>query len=315
MTPIALLCGIPSEPPLALAARALDRLGAPYLVLNQRLCSEYHIDFTLSPEGLHGELALGDQTVPLEAVRSVYTRLMDHQCLPEVARAAPGDPLRVHARRFHETLWRWLDVTPAVVVNRLRAGHSNNSKPYQAQVIRKYFFVPESLVTNDPGAALAFRERHGRVVYKSVSGERSIVAEFGDADLDRLDDLPNCPVLFQQYVEGLEVRVHTVGGRVFATAVESDAIDYRYGHRQGASQARFTAVEAPEDVARACVDLAGELGLGLAGLDLRFAPDGAVHCLEVNPSPAYSCYEEAAGQPISQALACCLAGRGPAASP
>ena len=45
----------------------------------------------------------------------------------------------------------------------------------------------------------------------------------------------NCPTQFQEYVEGIDLRVHTVGSEIFATEVQSDADDYRYAHREGSS--------------------------------------------------------------------------------
>ena len=73
---------------------------------------------------------------------------------------------------------------------------SNNSKPYQALLIQALgFAVPETLVTTDPDAVLAFWQRHGTVVYKSNSGIRSIVSRLTDAAHSRS-------------------RRHTVGGRV-----------------------------------------------------------------------------------------------------
>jgi D-alanine-D-alanine ligase-like ATP-grasp enzyme len=53
------------------------------------------------------------------------------------------------------------------------------------------------------------------------------------------------------------------------------------------------------------------LNLAFAGIDLRITPQGAVYCLEVNPSPAFSCYEAHTGQPIAKALARYLAGAQP----
>jgi len=44
------------------------------------------------------------------------------------------------------------------------------------------------------------------------------------------------------------------------------------------------------------------LSLALAGIDLKRTPDGAWYCFEANPSPAYSYYQEATGQPIADAL-------------
>ena len=51
------------------------------------------------------------------------------------------------------------------------------------------------------------------------------------------------------------------------------------------------------------------LGLDFAGIDLKLSPDGRVYCFEVNPCPAYSYYQDHAGQPIARAVAFYLAGR------
>jgi D-alanine-D-alanine ligase-like ATP-grasp enzyme len=45
------------------------------------------------------------------------------------------------------------------------------------------------------------------------------------------------------------------------------------------------------------------MGLELAGIDLRIRPNGEVVCFEVNPSPAFSYYEERTGLPIAAAVA------------
>jgi glutathione synthase/RimK-type ligase-like ATP-grasp enzyme len=167
---------------------------------------------------------------------------------------------------------------------------SNFSKPYQAQLIREHGFdVPETLVTNDPDRVLAFRQAHGPLVYKSISSERSIVQRLREEDLARLDRVRWCPVQFQAYVPGPNLRVHTVGKEVFGTLIETDAVDYRYATRQ-AGRAR-------------CVGLAAALDLAVAGIDLKLAPDGRIVCLEVNPSPVFSYYEQHTGQPIADAIA------------
>ena len=57
------------------------------------------------------------------------------------------------------------------------------------------------------------------------------------------------------------------------------------------------------DLGERCVRLAASLGLEFSGIDLRITPDGEAVCFEVNPSPAFSYYEQAAGVPIAAALA------------
>jgi glutathione synthase/RimK-type ligase-like ATP-grasp enzyme len=97
-------------------------------------------------------------------------------------------------------------------MNRAGAGTSNSSKPFQAQLIQRAGFnVPETLVTNDPELVCEFRDRHGRVIYKSMSEVRSIVRFLDDEAINRLDLLRWCPVQFQRYIPGVNVRVHTVG--------------------------------------------------------------------------------------------------------
>jgi glutathione synthase/RimK-type ligase-like ATP-grasp enzyme len=153
-----------------------------------------------------------------------------------------------------------------------------------------------------------FMARHGRAVYKSVSGVRSIVEEVGAEALARLDDIRWCPVQFQAYVEGVDVRVHVVGERVFATRVASDAADYRYAGVRDGVPARLEATRLSEAVEARCVDLTARLGLRFGGIDLRITPDDRVVCFEVNPCPAYTYYEGNTGQPIARAVAHHLAG-------
>ena len=94
-----------------------------------------------------------------------------------------------------------------------------------------------------------------------------------------------CPTQFQCWVPGVDHRVHVVGEQVLAVRVLSSAVDYRYGI------ARMEPCQLPDDVAARCLSMARGLGLPLAGLDLRRTPEGEWVCFEVNPSPAYSCYE------------------------
>ena len=104
-------------------------------------------------------------------------------------------------------------------------------------------------------------------------------------------------------IDGQDVRVHVIGGSVFATAISSDGVDYRYAHQTAGGETSLTAIELPDHIAGRVVDLAEDLGLAFAGVDLMIDTDGDVYCLEVNPSPAFSYYEQHTGQPIAHAVA------------
>jgi len=303
-----LLCGIKSEPPLAMVAAALRAIGAEFRFVHQRDVAQYAIAWRAGAGGVTGELRLGRKRIDLARVRGLYTRTMDDRILPELDGLAADDPARRHARSFHEALTRWIEVAPGRIVNRAEPQGSNGSKPYQAQLIAAHGFLPPpTLITNDPAAVLAFREEHGEIIYKSISGVRSIVRKLEEADLERLERIGWCPVQFQKALAGTNIRVHVIGGAVYATAIESTHVDYRYANRQG-GRTRLRAVRLPGPVRARCVALAKGLGLAFAGIDLMRTEDGDYYCFEVNPQPAFSYYQANTGQPIARAVARYLAG-------
>jgi hypothetical protein len=309
---VILLCGIPTEAPLRLVLEAAEELGVEHALLHQREAPWSHLELAASADGISGTLVVRGRELPLDRIDGVYLRLMDQACLPEddALRRPSGDPeAAARGMWLQQTLVEWLDVAPCRVMNRARAMASNVSKPYQALAIAaRGFAVPETLITSDPDEVRAFRLRHGRVVYKSISSVRSIVRELRDDDEPRLDRLRFLPAQFQEWVEGVDVRVHVAGPEVFATEIESGAIDYRYPGAD--SETRLRPTELPEDVRARCLELARHLELPLCGIDLRRGPRDRWTCFEVNPSPAFSYYQEHTGQPIAQAIVRWLAGGG-----
>jgi glutathione synthase/RimK-type ligase-like ATP-grasp enzyme len=299
-----LLCGIPSEFSLRRVHDELAELGASAVVFNQRSVLETTIDYEVVDGAVVGALTIRGEAYPLESFAGVYHRMMDDRQLPEVRGEAEDSAVYRHSRDVHDAFYRWFQLAPAVMLNRPDAMASNGSKPYQSQLISAQgLSVPATLVTTDPEAVLDFRVKYGRLIYKSVSGARSVVRELGDADLSRLEHIRWCPVQFQEYVSGQDVRVHVVGEAVFASSITSDAADYRYAVRDGRDPAQVRATDLGDELAEACVRLTAALGLEFSGIDLRMTPEGQAVCFEVNPSPAFSYYESHTGQPIAAAVA------------
>jgi glutathione synthase/RimK-type ligase-like ATP-grasp enzyme len=303
-----LLCGIPSETPLAMVGSELERMGADFRILNQRHVANCALSWEVSRGEITGTLDLEGESFDVRSIDGAYVRLMDDRLLPELRGLGEDSPERRRSRAFHDALYRWLELAPGRVVNRSGPQGSNSSKPYQAQLIAASgFLVPETLITNDPACVTEFASERSAIIYKSTSGIRSIVQEFGETDRERLELIRWCPVQFQERIPGVDVRVHVVGEEAFPTRIVSDVLDYRYAKKQG-GRAELEAVELAEHVVERCVLLAKKLMLPFVGIDLKVTPDDEVYCFEVNPCPAFSYFEANTGQPIARAVARYLVG-------
>lgn len=296
-----LLCGIPSEEPIQLVNQALVEKGAHVVVFSQRQFEHVHLDWQVTLENISGRLNLYDCSYDLASIKSVYTRLMNEADLPEMENAS--EELRKHCHALHSTLAQWFEVTDSRVVNRHSTMFSNSSKPYQAQLIREYDLkIPPTLITNNIDKVKSFQIEYPHLIYKSISGVRSIVKEFRPEDEVRLSVIKNCPVQFQAKLDGYNVRVHVIGEETIATKILTTGIDYRYTGREG-GKTLLEPFELPANVAASCVKLTAALKLHFSGIDLMFTDNDGVFCFEVNPMPGYSYYESNTAQPISRVLA------------
>lgn len=298
-----LICGGLADGVTELVCSRLQDCGYPYRLLDHaRFPVGHRFTARWTDRGPEGTIATDDWRLNLAEISGVYARLLGPDDRPPLAGIDPEDA-RALRTEADLSLMALIEDLPCPVVNRVNSGLSNNSKPFQALVIsRTGLKVPPTLVTSDPAAVRAFIDEHGEVIYKSASGVRSIVRRVGADQLARLNLLRHGPAQFQAFIPGHNVRVHTVGDQVFATAIESDAVDYRYAHLDGGST-RLEAVELPPVVAEACVRLAREFSLLFAGIDLKQTPSGEFFCFEVNPSPGFLYYERHTRQPISTAVA------------
>jgi hypothetical protein len=301
-----LLWGLPGDRPLKAVHNILRRLGHPVELLDQRAVLHTEIELCVSST-VEGTLRFKNKTISLNTVTAVYLRPYDSRRLPDIVLAGQGSQAWQHALEVEDILMSWVELTPALVVNRPTAMATNSSKPYQAKLIQSLGFeIPDTLITTDPNAALDFWKRHDAVIYKSVSGIRSIVSRLTAEHLERLQDVAWCPTQFQQYVPGTDYRVHIVGKEIYTCKILSSADDYRYAVQQG-NGVTIQPDTLPEGIASRCKMLAASMNLSLAGLDLRRTPNDHWYCFEVNPSPGFSYFQEATNQPIDEAVARLLA--------
>jgi hypothetical protein len=279
--------------------RAQQR-GLPVRVLDEsRFGLQWRFDFGEDDED-GGRIELPDESpLPLRAVAGAFVRFTPTPEVPDAVRDEPA-VTETYARERRAAVQALLSHLPAPVANPPGRGQANGSKPLQmAQLTGAGFDVPRWIASNDMDAIRAFVATlpDGAIV-KSCSGTRSEVRRVTEEFLERLAR-GSSPVIVQEWIGGFDVRLHTVGGLGFATAIEAGpGIDYRFDD----TRRQYRAIEAPPQLVAQCARFASAQGLLIAGFDFRVTTDGRWTCLECNPAPTFLPYEMETGQPIADAL-------------
>jgi glutathione synthase/RimK-type ligase-like ATP-grasp enzyme len=294
--------GSSNDPPISRAIESAQELQVSYSVLDINHLDQENMLIEIDSDGIKGHIMVADQFVSFDEISGVYARPLD------LSRQYGRDQIsQLRAKSFQSIFLEWLEFAQTLVVSRPHVMETNFSKPLQAQLIAPCgFAVPDTIVTNSPQEVKEFWQKHQRVIFKSISGIRSIVQELSNDEVDKLDRVQLLPTQFQAYIPGIDVRVHVVGKQVFATEINSNAIDYRYANKAGL-KADLTAIELPNEIETQCVNLAASLSLPFCGIDLRRTSNGGYVCFEVNPMPAYTYYQSHTNQDISLSLVKLLA--------
>ncbi len=187
-----------------------------------------------------------------------------------------------------------------------------SQKPLQlAAAERMGFRVPRTLLSNDPVRARAFlRKMRGRAVHKAVGATREDwhpTRLVDVADLARLPAIRLAPVILQEYVPGVDVRVTVVGEKIFAAAIDARDTRSPEDFRLVYEEAKVEPCKLPGDVAKRVRALMKELGLVYGAIDLRRRGKGDYAFLEVNPSGQWLFVERRTGLGITEAVAKLLA--------
>lgn len=245
------------------------------------------------------DIALANRRWGIEEFSAAYIRAYD------ISPGAPEERIRVQCTNTFVKLATALRVSSLERIVGRSLDLSNLSKIFHSMQLASIagscgIRSPDTLVTNDPDAAAKFVARHKRsVICKGASAFKSTARLFRESDLLRLSLVERCPTLLQQYIQGPDVRVHTVAGESFAEAIFSSDVDYRFS-----SNKSHAIVQVPVYVAQFCAQVGTELNCAFLGIDFKISQTtGEWYFLEANSMPAYQGYDKRAGGAISSALA------------
>ncbi|RYZ37875.1 MAG: hypothetical protein EOO71_26270 [Myxococcaceae bacterium] len=118
----------------------------------------------------------------------------------------------------------------------------------------------------------------------------ALVQKIGEADLteERMALLANCPVLFQQQIQGDEFRAYVLDGEpVAAFRIPTEGV---VDARQNLDKVKPGRL--PKEAWELCIRGAKALGMVFTAVDLRRTPEGAFVALEFNPTPAISFFDD-----------------------
>lgn len=185
------------------------------------------------------------------------------------------------------------------IVNDLEVNAQHSRKPYQLSLLRRAELrVPRYLASNDPDEVRAFVRTVGAAVYKPVGGGATVQPlRRSDLTRERLAALRLAPVLFQERINGVSVRVYVIGRRCVAAAeIHSTELDYR--RNEGA----VVPTTLRKDEVRTCVAAARACSMSFCGVDIIRCKSGH-YILECNPSPMFAVFEHKTGADIAGSLA------------
>lgn len=171
--------------------------------------------------------------------------------------------------------------------------------------------VPETLVTNDPVAALAFAERHMdmgvvRKAFRNISAAPRETLRLGPAEMAQIESVRFAPVIFQEYIPlALDIRVTVIDGEILSAAFRSDP-QYEVDYRSGIGSAEVTPYTLPDDVAQGLRAMMAQMQLVFGAADFRVTPAGEHVFFEINPAGEYLFVADRSGLPIPQAIAATL---------
>lgn len=213
----------------------------------------------------------------------------------------------MHAREIFGVQLSWLYALQAqgkIIVNPPTAAGIGVLKPHQLFVLKNAGFpLPATLITNDPDEAKTFLQKAGKVIYKPAMGG-AFTEVLDEKAIDRLSLIKNQYVIFQEFIEGKDIRVTATEDEVLSVAeLESQAVDFRATPGYIENQSAVIKTDIPDDIAKLCLRGLKKLGLGYSGIDFKLTNDGRYILLEYNLHPAFLWIEHRLKAPISDGLA------------
>lgn len=190
-----------------------------------------------------------------------------------------------------ENLRCWLQIMQLNGVRMINppADHSKYFQLYK--MIHAGLPIPKTCITNSYERLEEFIKSTGRIVYKPLVGGY-YCREMNGNELLKMQSLSLEPIIFQEYIEGKDIRVYVLDGKILSAheiQKESDksTIDYRTDPMFSKGKLNYKMVNLPSSIENICLEAVKILGLEFSGIDLKLNNRGEFYLLECNSMPMY----------------------------
>ncbi len=267
---------------------------------------------SLTPEGGTVILEKAGKRFDLSEVTGVWYRRPEGPSFPADFDPQMHDFVNRECREFLQGIWRSINCSFVNHPDKIRL--AENKIEQLGRMNKMGFQIPDTLVTNDPKAAMKFYDSHGgEIIAKTLRashgqmGKQEYVIYTNSVSKEHLsliDSVRLSPVIFQEKVKKMsDIRVTVVDHHVFSTEIfsqnsPSTEIDWR----RDTLSLKHVPHSLPHQIERACINLVQAYGLVFGTLDLIRRESGDYVFLELNPNGQWAWIESLTGQPISDKL-------------
>jgi len=275
----------------------LKERGVPYIELGPFEKNEYTF--------INGKLFYNNTYIDIELISSVFIHgdlNFSPTNLSETYLDTYNSYMIKQAQLENLRIWlKILAVRDVTVIN----PPTDTSKYYQLfRLIEAEVPIPKTCITNSATDLQRFVSEIGQVVFKPLTGGY-YCREVNHSVLDFLKNQQAEPVIFQEYIKGLDIRVYLLKGKVISAHIlekNDNYLDYRQNPSFSTNDYQYTPIELPDYVVKFCVKAANILGLYFTGIDLKIDEKGQYYLIECNSKPIYMDAEMKLKVPITDKI-------------
>jgi glutathione synthase/RimK-type ligase-like ATP-grasp enzyme len=286
---------------------------------------QLNFDYTSNSEGVSVTIETPDLTFSSKDVEAVWYRKLWGIAAPEELDASFHKIYFQEYATMRNLFFESLKEVPWMNPMDLDHEISENKLKQLRIAAESGLETPESLFTNDSNKVKDFfhsvckgnmiAKLHGSLS-RSMSGDTPFfpTTKILETDLDNLDTLTYCPMIFQRNIEkAYELRIVYVDGQFFTGKINAgESVKGKTDWRIATDVlVKWEAYELPEEICYGLTRMMHKMGLFFGAIDMIRQKDGEYIFLEVNPQGEWGMIQRDLGYPIGETIAERLVARIP----